>query len=236
MLAAQSRVLIVDDEPGMRGLLSTILKTQGYLVSEATNGEAALAAAFAPNSIDVMLLDLTLPAVDGLTIIARLRASGSALPIVVLSNRDDELAKVTALDLGADDYITKPFGVPELLARLRAALRHRQPAMPTVFKCGPLHIDLVRRIVTLSSQEVKLTRKEYALLSFFAANAGKVLTHRDILDHIWGRETDTQYVRIYVRALRQKLNDQPEKPYYILTEQGVGYRFRETDEDSDPNT
>jgi two-component system KDP operon response regulator KdpE len=167
-----------------------------------------------------------------LEIIAELRASGSTLPIVVLSQRSDENAKVAALDLGADDYVTKPFGARELLARLRTALRHRlqsQGERPA-FQAGELSVDLVRRIVKLGGEEVKLSAKEYGLLSLLVTNAGKVLTHKFILDNLWGGGADAQYVRIYVRSLRQKLGDPPESPRYILTEQGVGYRFNDIEE------
>src|SRR5262249_7156302 len=158
----------------------------------------------------------------GLRVIKEVRASGSVLPIVVLSNRSDELAKVTALDLGASDYVTKPFGTRELLARVRAALRHRMHMggdVP-VFRAGELTVDHIRRIVTLRGGEIKLSPKEYALLSLLVMNAGKVLTHKNILDQLWGGDTDPQYIRIYVRSLRQKLMEAPEYPRYILTEQG----------------
>ena len=149
------------------------------------------------------------------------------LPIVVLSNRSDENAKVAALDLGADDYVTKPFGARELLARIRAALRHRLQVAgeKPVFLAGDLSVDHIRQIVTLAGQEIKLTPKEYALLNILVANAGKVLTHKFILEQLWSGEADTQYVRIYIRSLRQKLGEPSERPPFIITEQGVGYRF-----------
>jgi two-component system KDP operon response regulator KdpE len=150
------------------------------------------------------------------------------VPIVVLSSRNDEIGKVKALDLGADDYVTKPFGIDELLARVRAALRHRlqQEGERPVFRCGELSVDLVRRIVTLGGQEVKLSPREYDLLRLFVAHAGKVLTHRFILREIWGGEGEVQYLRVYIRALRHKIESNPEQPRYVLTEQGVGYRMR----------
>jgi two-component system KDP operon response regulator KdpE len=149
----------------------------------------------------------------------------------VLSSRADEPGKVKALDLGADDYVTKPFGMEELLARLRAALRHRlqQQGERPVFRSGDLSVDLVRRIVTVRGQEVKLTPREYDLLRLLVAHAGKVLTHKFILREVWGSESDVQYLRIYIRALRQKIEAEPERPQYILTEQGVGYRLRPSD-------
>jgi two-component system, OmpR family, KDP operon response regulator KdpE len=176
---------------------------------------------------DIMLLDLGLPDMDGLWIIKEIRASGSDLPIVVLSNRSDEIAKVAALDLGASDYVTKPFGARELFARIRAALRHRQQGKgdKAVFRAGDLTVDHMRRVVALAGQEIKLSPKEYALLSLLVMNAGKILTHKFILDQIWGPETDAQYIRIYIRSIRQKLGELPERPKYIRTEQGIGYRF-----------
>src|SRR5262249_33718550 len=154
-------------------------------------------------SSDVLVLDLGLPDISGFEIIERIRGQGSALPIVVLSSRTDETGKVKALDLGADDYVTKPFSIDELLARIRAALRHRlqQEGERPVFLCGDLSVDIVRRIVTLSGQEVKLSPREYDLLRLFVAHAGKVMTHRFILREIWGADADVQYLRVYVRAL-----------------------------------
>jgi two-component system KDP operon response regulator KdpE len=232
MAAISTRVLIADDEKPIRRLLRTILSTQDYEIIEVMDGGSALEAALGAEPPDVMLLDLGLPDMDGLRVIKEVRASGSVLPILVLSNRSDELVKVTALDLGATDYVTKPFGTRELLARVRAALRHRlQMAgdMP-LFRVGDLTVDHIRRIVTLAGREIKLSPKEYALLSLLVMNAGKVLTHKNILDQLWGGDTDPQYIRIYVRSLRKKLGDAPEYPRYILTEQGVGYRFRSPDE------
>lgn len=221
------RILIVDDEPAIRRYLKTSLSAQDYLISEAEDGEQALAA-LKREKPDLLVLDLGLPGIDGLEVIKTLRAAGSALPIVVLSVRDDEDGKIRALDLGADDYVTKPFGIGELLARIRAALRHRlqQEGEKPVFKSGPLSVDLVRRIVTVAADEVKLTPKEYDLLRLLVAHAGKVLTHRFILHALWGPEADVQSLRIYIRTLRQKIELDPEQPQLILTEQGVGYRLR----------
>jgi two-component system KDP operon response regulator KdpE len=228
--AAPLKVLVVDDEPAIRRFLRTSLIAHGFQVSEAETGNAALDG-LRRNKADVLVLDLGLPDIDGLDIIARLRAEGSAMPIVVLSSRSDEIGKVKALDLGADDYVTKPFGIDELLARIRAALRHRlqQEGERPVFRCGDLSVDLVRRIVTLRGEEVKLTPREYDLLRLFIAHEGKVLTHRFILREVWGGEAQVQYLRVYIRALRLKLEAEPEQPRYILTEQGVGYRMRAPD-------
>ncbi|PWC85612.1 Fis family transcriptional regulator, partial [Azospirillum sp. Sp 7] len=164
-------------------------------------------------------------------VIRRLRADGVAAPIIVLSSRADEAGKVEALDLGADDYVTKPFGMDELLARIRAALRHRlqQQGERPLFRSGDLAVDLVRRIVTVRGAEVKLSPREYDLLRLLVAHAGKVLTHRFILKEVWGADTDVQYLRIYIRQLRQKIEAEPERPSHILTETGVGYRLRASD-------
>lgn len=228
--AAPLKVLVVDDEPAIRRFLRTSLSAQGYQVSEAENAAAALDA-LRRGSTDVLVLDLGLPDISGFDIIERIRGQGSALPIVVLSSRADESGKVRALDLGADDYVTKPFGIDELLARLRAALRHRlqQEGERPVFRCGDLGVDIVRRLVTLRGEDVKLSPREYDLLRLFVAHAGKVLTHRLILREIWGADADVQYLRVYIRSLRQKIEPSPEQPRYIVTEQGVGYRMRAPD-------
>jgi two-component system KDP operon response regulator KdpE len=221
------RVLVVDDEPPIRRFLRTSLSSQGYQVLEAEDGPAARAV-LQKNAVDVVVLDLGLPGLDGFEIIKQLREAGSALPIIVLSSRTDEAGKVRALDLGADDYVTKPFGMDELLARLRAALRHRlqQQGERPVFRVGELAVDLVRRVVSVRDQEVKLTPREYDLLRALVAHAGKVLTHRFLLREVWGTETDVAYLRIYIRTLRQKLEADHDRPQLILTEQGVGYRLK----------
>jgi two-component system KDP operon response regulator KdpE len=228
--AAPLKVLVVDDEPAIRRFLRTSLTAQGYLITEAENGMAALEG-LRRGPIDILVLDLGLPDINGLDIIERVRGQGSTVPIIVLSSRTDETGKVKALDLGADDYVTKPFGIDELLARIRAALRHRlqQEGERPVFRCGELMVDLVRRIVTERGAEVKLSPREYDLLRLFVAHAGKVLTHRFILRVVWGGEGQIQYLRIYIRALRHKIEANPEQPHYILTEQGVGYRMRASD-------
>ena len=228
--AAPLKVLVVDDEPAIRRFLRTSLTAQGYLVSEAENGATALEQ-LRRSSPEILVLDLGLPDIDGFDIIERLRGQGSAIPIVVLSSRSDETGKVKALDLGADDYVTKPFGIDELLARIRTAVRHRlqEDGERPIFRCGDLALDLVRRIVTLGGDEVKLSPKEYDLLRLFVAHAGKVLTHRFVLREIWGAADQVQYLRVYIRALRQKIELDPERPRYIVTEQGVGYRMRAPD-------
>jgi two-component system KDP operon response regulator KdpE len=223
------RILVVDDEPAIRRFLRTSLGSQGYQVEEAEDGTAALAAM--NHAPDLIVLDLGMPGMDGFEVIRNLRESGATLPIVVLSVRADEAGKVRALDLGADDYVTKPFGIEELLARIRTALRHRlqQEGERPVFKVDALSLDLVRRVVTVAGAEVKLTPKEYDILRLLVAHAGKVLTHKFILNQVWGTETDVQYLRIYIRTLRQKIEADPEQPKLILTEQGVGYRLKAPD-------
>ena len=228
--SAPPRVLVVDDEPAIRRFLRTSLAAQGYRVIEAEEGQAALDT-MRRGAPEVLVLDLGLPGIDGFEVIRQLRAAGSAVPIIVLSSRTDETGKVKALDLGADDYVTKPFGIDELFARIRAALRHRlqQQGERPLFRSGDLSVDLVRRIVTVRGEEVKLSPREYDLLRLLVAHAGKVLTHKFILREVWGGETDVQYLRIYIRALRHKLEPDPERPQHILTEQGVGYRLRAPD-------
>ena len=224
------RVLVVDDEPPIRRFLRTSLAAQGYDIIEAEDGTKALEEV-RRRPPDLLVLDLGLPGIDGLEVIRRLRGSGVALPIIVLSSRVDEAGKVEALDLGADDYVTKPFGVDELLARIRTAMRHKlqQQGERPLFRSGDLTVDLVRRIVTVRGEEVKLSPREYDLLRLLVAHAGKVLTHRFILKEVWGGETDIQYLRIYIRQLRQKIEPDPERPRHILTETGVGYRLRTPD-------
>jgi two-component system KDP operon response regulator KdpE len=219
-------ILVVDDEPAIRRLLRTSLSSQGFQVVEAADGKQALAE-IEQSRPDLVILDLGLPDISGLDLIRILRAGGSAVPILVLSSRTDEKGKVEALDLGADDYVTKPFGSGELFARIRAALRHRlqQQGEQPIFRSGDLTVDLVRRIVRVRDAEVKLSPKEYDILRLLVAHAGKVLTHRMLMSDVWGAETDVQYLRIYIRQLRQKIEADPERPQHILTETGVGYRL-----------
>ena len=227
---ATLNVLIVDDEPAIRRFLRTSLAAEGYNVLEAEDGRGAIDA-IRGGRIDVLVLDLGLPDIDGIEVVRRLRELGSTVPIIVLSSRTNESAKVQALDLGADDYITKPFGVDELLARIRTALRHRlqEQGETPIFRSGDLSVDLVRRIVTVRGGEIKLSPREYDLLRLLVAHAGKVLTHKFILRELWSSDTDVPYLRIYIRALRQKIEASPERPQHILTEQGVGYRLRAPD-------
>ncbi|MFB6419343.1 MULTISPECIES: response regulator transcription factor [Bradyrhizobium] len=229
MSAAPIKVLVIDDEPPIRKLLRMGLTTQGYEILEASNGKIALEKLVEEPAL--IILDLGLPDVQGHELLRTLRARNEAVPIVVLSSRGDEAGKVQALDLGADDYLTKPFGMDELLARLRAALRHQlqvQGERP-VFRTGDLSVDLVRRIVKVGDRDVKLSPKEYDLLRVLVQHAGKVLTHRFLLRELWDELTDAQYLRVYVRQLRQKIEADPERPQYVLTETGIGYRLRAGD-------
>jgi two-component system KDP operon response regulator KdpE len=228
--AGPLRILVVDDEPGILRFLRVALANRGHVVIEAATGQAALDV-MRRRAADMVVLDLGLPDIDGLEVIRRMRESGVTQPIIVLSSRDNETAKVAALDLGADDYVTKPFGVDELLARIRAAQRHRlqQQGEAPVFRAGDLKVDLVRRIVTMRDHEAKFSPREYELLRLLVAHAGKVLTHHMILREVWGPNADVQYLRIYIRALRQKIEPDPDKPEYIQTETGVGYRLRAPD-------
>jgi two-component system KDP operon response regulator KdpE len=228
--AGPLRVLIVDDEPPILRFLRASLQSQGYIVSTATNARTALDMVRG-HTADLVVLDLGLPDMDGLDVVRQIRDGGETLPIIILSSRDNESAKVKAFDLGADDYVTKPFGIDELLARIRAAQRHRlqEEGERPLFHAGDLSIDLVRRIVTVRGNEVKLSPREYDVLRLMVAHAGKVLTHRFMLEEIWGADADVQYLRVYIRGLRQKIEADPERPTHILTETGVGYRLREPD-------
>ena len=226
MSATPVKILVVDDEPPIRKLLRLGLNARGYDVHEAANGKMALD--MLAKKPDLVILDLGLADIDGLALLKAIRQRHDSLPIIVLSSRGDEAGKVAALDLGADDYVTKPFGMDELLARVRAALRHQlqvQGERP-VFQVGGLRVDLVRRIVSVGGREVKLSPKEYDLLRLLVQHAGKVLTHRFLLQQLWGEPADTQYVRVYVRQLRRKIEADPERPAYLLTETGIGYRLR----------
>jgi two-component system, OmpR family, KDP operon response regulator KdpE len=222
------RVLIIDDEPPIRKLLRVGLAAQDYAVSEAMNARVAMELV-ASDKPDLVILDLGLPDMSGHDLLAKWRGEGMTLPIVILSSRTDEAGIVKALELGADDYVTKPFGMNELGARIRVALRHRlqtQGEKP-VFQTGELSVDLVKRIVKVAGTEVKLSPKEYDILRILVQHAGKVLTHRFLLEHVWDGLTDVQYLRVYVRQLRQKIEATPDQPRYILTETGVGYRLAE---------
>jgi two-component system KDP operon response regulator KdpE len=229
MSAAPLRVLVVDDEPPIRKLLRMGLGTQGYEILEAPNGKTALE--LAAGKPDMIILDLGLPDFQGLELLRMLRSQNERVPIVVLSSRGDEAAKVQALDLGADDYVTKPFGMDELLARMRAALRHQLQVggERPIFRLGELTVDLVRRIVKVGDRDIKLSPKEYDLLRVLVQHAGKVLTHKFLMKELWSELTDSQYLRVYVRQLRQKIEADPERPHYVLTETGIGYRLRAPD-------
>ena len=222
-----TRILVVDDEPQIRRALRTSLQAHGYDVETASNGgEAVLAAA--ETAPDLVFLDLGLPDMDGTEVIRRVRAF-SEVPVIVLSVRDQQADKVAALDVGADDYVTKPFGMEELLARLRATLRRSHPDEPTppVMRFGDLEVDLARQLVIRAGESIHLTRTEYALLEAMVTNRGKLLTHQWLLRKVWGQGygQETQYLRVYVRALRTKLGDAAAAPELILTEPGVGYRW-----------
>jgi two-component system KDP operon response regulator KdpE len=229
MTAAPIKVLVIDDEPPIRKLLRMGLSTQGYEILEAHNGKAALV--FLAENPDLVILDLGLPDIQGHELLRTIRARNEHVPIVVLSSRGDEAGKVQALDLGADDYVTKPFGMDELLARMRAALRHQLQVHGErpVFRVGDLAVDLVRRVVKVGDKDVKLSPKEYDLLRVLVQHAGKVLTHKFLLGELWDDLTDAQYLRVYVRQLRQKIEADPERPQYVLTETGIGYRLRAPD-------
>lgn len=229
MTAAPLKILVIDDEPPIRKLLRMGLTAQGYQTLEAPNGKAALE--LLNQKPDLVILDLGLPDIQGHDLLRMIRSRNERVPIVVLSSRGDEAGKVQALDLGADDYVTKPFGMDELLARMRAALRHQlqEHGERPVFRTGNLSVDLVRRIVKIGEKEVKLSPKEYDLLRVLVQHAGKVLTHKFLLGELWDDLTDAQYLRVYVRQLRQKIEIDPERPQYVLTETGIGYRLRSPD-------
>jgi len=221
-------VLVVDDEPPIRRFLRTTLTAAGYRVVE-TEDAAGTLRLLAAERPDMIFLDLGLPDRSGLELIGDIRKA-STVPIVVLSARNDERSKVQALDLGADDYIAKPFGISELMARLRAALRHAfqvQGELP-VFSSGDLSVDLVRRHVARGGHEIKLSPKEFDLLRHLVTHAGKVLTHHQLLREIWGpaHSEDIQYLRVLIRGLRHKLEPDPTRPTHVLTELGVGYRLQ----------
>ncbi|HUA56705.1 MAG TPA: response regulator [Candidatus Sulfotelmatobacter sp.] len=230
-MAERVKLLIIDDEPAIRRLLATSLTPHGYDVVEAESGTEGLRRV-AQDKPDMVLLDLGLPDADGVELIPQIRALSDA-PIVVLSVRNDDAAKVAALDRGASDYVAKPFSLPELMARLRAAARHQavRSRQEPVFELHDLRVDLGRRIVTVRGAPVHLTRREYDCLRLFITHAGKVLTHGYLLREIWGeRHTNkVQYLRSYMRMLRLKLETDPSRPKIFLTEPGVGYRLNALD-------
>lgn len=224
----QTRVLVVDDEPQIRRALRAGLHANGFEVELAADGEAALDL-MALNPAEIVILDLGLPGIDGIEVIQQLREWSTA-PIIVVSVRDNEREKVRALDAGADDYLTKPFGMDELLARVRVGLRHAagKEVEEPLLEFGDLRIDLARRVVSLAGEEIHLTPTEYDLLRELATNAGRVLTHQMLLSRVWGPASaeSVGYLRVYVNQLRHKIELNPGRPHYILTEPGVGYRFR----------
>jgi two-component system, OmpR family, KDP operon response regulator KdpE len=227
-MANQTHILVIDDEPQILRALRTILTAKKFKVSEARNGQEGLtlAASLEP---ELIILDLSLPDMDGVEICKQIR-EWSRIPIIVLSVRDSEHDKVKALDSGADDYLTKPFGIEELLARIRVSLRHanKTPGSPsTHIKSGSVEIDLVEHLVTRQGSEVKLTATEFKLLAYLAANAGRILTHQMILTQVWGpADADhVEYLRVYIRQLRIKLEDDPDHPIILINEPGIGYRF-----------
>jgi two-component system KDP operon response regulator KdpE len=227
-MTTKPQILVIDDEQQILRALRTILSQQNYQVTTASTGEEGLALATAVQP-DIIILDLGLPDMTGVMVCQQLR-EWTDLPVIVLSAHDSEAEKVAALDAGADDYLTKPFGVDELLARVRVALRHRSKVAgmkTSTISVGSLAIDLANHLVTRNGEMVKLTATEYKLLSYLAGNAGRVLTHQSILNHVWGYSEGSQmeYLRVYIRQLRQKIEEDPRNPQLILTESGIGYRF-----------
>jgi two-component system KDP operon response regulator KdpE len=232
MTERTARILVVDDEPQIRKFLRLGLEGHGYAVLEAATAEAALRVAVAAQP-ELVVLDLGLPDREGFEVLSALR-EWSRVPVLVLSVRNREGEKVRAFDLGADDYVVKPFGMPELLARIKAALRRRiegESAEP-VFRVGALQVDLRRRLVRVDDVEVRLSPKQYRLLQVLVSNAGKVVTHRQLLNDVWGaaHRDDIQYLRVFVRKLRRRIEADPARPRYLLTELGVGYRLRTPDQ------
>jgi two-component system KDP operon response regulator KdpE len=220
------KVLVIDDEPQIRKLLRVSLGAHGYDVHEAVSGQEGVMQA-ALTKPDIIILDLGLPDADGKEIVLRIR-EWSDVPIIILTARDQEQEKIDTLDAGADDYITKPFGVGELMARMRVSLRrvaHLEDE--PVITCGDLIVDFAQRYVTVGGREVKLTPTEYDIIKVLAQNAGKVMTHKQLLKHVWGNSNseDTHYIRVYIGQLRRKIEENPTQPKYIVTESGVGYRL-----------
>ncbi|MBI3914955.1 MAG: response regulator [Chloroflexi bacterium] len=229
-LNERARILVVDDESQIRRFLRTSLTAHGFQVFEAATAQAALEQTIVIKP-DVIILDLGLPDRDGLAVLRELR-EWSKIPVIVLSVREREQDKIAALDAGADDYLTKPFGMGELFARIRATLRHMaEPLDEPVFQTGELKVDFARRLVTLAQREIKLTPTEYSILKHLVTYAGKVVTHRQLLRAVWGvqYENESQYLRVHVGNLRRKIENDTARPKYLLTEPGVGYRLR-TDE------
>ncbi|MGH2661144.1 MAG: response regulator [Actinomycetota bacterium] len=233
---AEGRVLVVDDDPQILRAVRTSLQARGYEVVTAGNGETALdVVAKGEGTVDLVVLDLGLPGIDGREVIKRVR-SWTEVPIIVLSVRDAQEEKVAALDAGADDYVTKPFGMPELLARMRAVRRRSdsEDQRPVVLRFEELEVDLGRQLVRLGEGGVHLTPTEYRLLEALVTNPGKLLTHRWLLQKVWGPgyATEAQYLRVFIRQLRGKLGDDPGRPRFIVTELGLGYRWKPDPEEA----
>jgi two-component system KDP operon response regulator KdpE len=224
-----SLILVIEDDLSIRRMLRISLGTQSFRVAEASAAAEGIATV-QRGGVDAVVLDLGLPDIDGMEVLRRLRAF-SSVPIVVLTARDNESSKVEAFELGADDYLTKPFGIPEFMARVRAALRHalQREGTPPVFRSGNLSVDLVRHVVSRDGQIVHLSPREYDILAMLVKHAGRIITHRQILSALWGGGGDVQQLRVYVRQLRQKIEDNPERPRHILTETGLGYRLATSD-------
>jgi two-component system, OmpR family, KDP operon response regulator KdpE len=226
MSAVAATILIIDDELPIRKFLRVVLSAQNYRIIEAPNAKTGLDM-LARETPDLIILDIGLPDIDGVEVVRRIRTY-SRIPILILSARGDERAKVEAFEQGADDYLTKPFGSDELVARVRTAQRHSfyEKGEDPVFESGDLKVDLVRRHVYVNGREVRLSPTEFSLLRLFVTHAGKVLTHQQMFREVWGGFKDMQYLRVYVRQLRQKLEADPEMPRHIVTEPGVGYRLQ----------
>lgn len=228
-MTAKANIIIIEDEKNICSFIERILEPQDYRVTTASTGREGLQL-ISSGHFDVILLDLGLPDMDGLDVIERVR-EWSSIPIIVISARTLEKSKVTALDLGADDYLTKPFGTGELLARIRTALRHSRSSrqVSSLYEAGDLTIDFERRLVKVKGQEVHLTQIEYKLVSLLAQNAGRVMTYESIITKIWGpfADNDNQILRVNMAHIRRKLEENPAEPKYIFTEIGVGYRMRE---------
>lgn len=225
-METKARILIIDDEPQIRKLLSVSLKAQGFQAEEAASGQDGInqAAIFKP---DLMIIDLGLPDIDGKEVVRQIREWSNA-PIIILTARDQEQEKIDALDAGADDYVAKPFGMGELMARLRVCLRRMATGdNDPLLICGGLTVDLAQRRVSVDGREVKLTPTEYEIIKLLAQNAGRVLTHKQLLKAVWGNTNynDTHYVRVYIGMLRRKIENDPAQPKYIVTESGIGYRL-----------
>jgi two-component system, OmpR family, KDP operon response regulator KdpE len=220
------KVLVIDDEQAVRRFLRTSLSAHGYDVVETTSGEDGILASI-NSQPDIIILDLGLPDMDGITVTRRIR-EWSQTPIVILTVQDQDAVKIAALDAGADDYLTKPFSLGELMARMRVALRHQQPSVEPIFETGSLHVDMAARVVEVDGKEIQLTPTEYDLLRVLVKFAGKVITHQQLLREIRGvgYQTETHLLRVHMSNLRAKIESDPTNPQYIITEAGVGYRLR----------